>query len=386
VYFVGDEEIEAVTRVLRNGYLFRYGPGNPAFLDETGHLERELCEMTRTAHALTVSSGTAALVTALIGLGVGPGDEVIIPGATFVSTALAPLAVGATPVIAEVDDTLTLDVHDVERKITPRTKAIIPVHYLGFVCNMDAICALAKARAVSVLEDACQCCGGTYRGQPVTSLGAAGCFSFNHFKIIACGEGGALVSSDERIVERARIAHDPGLSFRTGRIASDEPVFAGVNYRFNEILSAMMRVQLRRLGPWVERLKAIRRKWLIRLESQSHLKHVRLHDADGGIATHAVFAMNSEAEAIALRQALKAERIASALLSDPRHFYQGWEVVLPKLGVEQPLAAALEMCPRTLQHVRTAVAVLLSPLWTEAQENDTFEGVLRAAARARQAT
>ena len=150
---VGFREWIAVSRVIARGQLLRYRGGEDGF---TTRFEAQLCKKIGVKHALTVNSGTSALISALVAAGIGPGDEVLVPAYTWVATAAAPLAVGAVPVLVDVDESLTIDPEDIKRKITPYTKAIIPVHMLNLVCNMDAITAIAAQHRLLVIEDACQ--------------------------------------------------------------------------------------------------------------------------------------------------------------------------------------------------------------------------------------
>lgn len=187
MYEIGQPEIDAVAAVIRSGQLFRYRGGEGGQADAC---EKRMAEMFDTRHTLMVTSGTGAIICGLVGLGIGPGDEVIVPAYTWLASAGAVLSVGAIPVLADVDETLTLDPADFERRIGPRTKAVIPVHMGGRPSDMDAIMAIAKKHGLRVLEDACQAIGATYKGRPVASIGDAGTLSFNQFKTIACGEGG----------------------------------------------------------------------------------------------------------------------------------------------------------------------------------------------------
>ena len=193
MYVIGQEEADAVRRVIESRQLFRYRGGEGG---ETDQFETEWAEKIGVKYALTVTSGTAGLMCALAGLGLELGDQVIVPAYTWMATAVAPLPFGAIPVLAEVDETLTLDAADVERKITPRTKAVIPVHMSGFPSNMDAVMEAAARHDLKVVEDACQACGGVYKGKRLGSIGHAGAFSFNQFKVISCGEAGATVTND----------------------------------------------------------------------------------------------------------------------------------------------------------------------------------------------
>ena len=167
MYRIGKEEIDAVARVINSKQLFRIN--NEGKECET--FEKELAEKMGANHALLLASGTGALICALAGLGVGPGDEVIVPGYTFMATASAVLAVGAIPVLAEIDETMTIDPIDVEKKITDKTKCIIPVHICGFPSNLDALKAIAEKHNLVILEDACQADGGSYKGQRLGTIG-----------------------------------------------------------------------------------------------------------------------------------------------------------------------------------------------------------------------
>ena len=170
MYRIGQEEIDAVARVINSRDFFKINNSGQEVL----HFEKEWGEYVGVQYALLMTSGLAALTSGLIGMGIGPGDEVIIPAYTYIATALAVTGTGAIPVIAEVDDTLTLDVEDAERKITSHTKAIIPVHIQGFPSDMDGITKLAKQYGLKVLEDACQADGGSYHGRFLGTLGDAG--------------------------------------------------------------------------------------------------------------------------------------------------------------------------------------------------------------------
>ena len=204
MYRIGQEEIEAVKRVIESKKLFKVN----AALKESMHVEEDIREYFKTPYAIVMTSGHAALVSALTALGIGPGDQVIVPAYTYIATAMAVVAVGAIPVIAEVDETLTICPEDVEKKITPATKAIFPVHICGYPCNMDAILDIAKRHNLFIVEDACQADGGTYHGQHLGTIGDAGALSFNHFKIITAGEGGAFLTKDRDVFEKALIYHD----------------------------------------------------------------------------------------------------------------------------------------------------------------------------------
>jgi perosamine synthetase len=204
--------------------------------------------------ALAVSNGTAALHLALVALGIGPGDEVIVPDLTFAASANAVLYVGATPVLVDVRrDTWTVDLGAVERAITPRTRALMPVHLYGQPCEMDGLMALARARNLVVVEDAAEALGAVYQGWSVGQLGAAAAFSFFGNKLITTGEGGAVVVRDGAVAERARILRDHGMSPHR-RYWHDE---VGFNYRLTNLQAAVGLAQLERVEEFIARKVAL---------------------------------------------------------------------------------------------------------------------------------
>ena len=173
---------------------------------ETAQLEKEYARFVGTRYALAVNSGTSALICALVAAGIGPGDEVLIPAYTWVATAGAVVSIGAVPVLCEIDESLTIDPEDMEKRITPYTKAVIVVHMRGMSCDMDRIMAVARAHDLRVIEDVAQANGGSYKGRRLGSFGDVGCFSLQQSKVITTGEGGMVVTDSEEIWQRAVIS------------------------------------------------------------------------------------------------------------------------------------------------------------------------------------
>ena len=237
---VEDEVHEAIARVLRSGQ-FVLGPEVSAF-------EAEFAAYCESNHGIGVNSGTSALHLALLACGVGPGDEVITVGHTFVATVAAIRYAGARPVLIDVRaDTSTMDPAQLEAAITPRTRAVIPVHLYGQCADMDPICATARAHGLWVIEDAAQAHGARYRGRRSGSLGDAACFSFYPGKNLgACGEGGAVVTSDPALAAAMRVLRDHGQTEKYHH------AMLGYNYRLEAIQAAILRVKLRRLDEWNE--------------------------------------------------------------------------------------------------------------------------------------
>jgi dTDP-4-amino-4,6-dideoxygalactose transaminase len=375
---IGKAEAEAASRVITRGQLFRYG----SELNECTKFERELAEKMGTKHALVVTSGTAALICALAGLEVGPGDEVILPAYTFMASALAPLALGAIPVIAEIDESLTLDPEDVEKKISSRTKVIMPVHMVGLPCDMRGIMRIARRHEVKVVEDACQADGGSYRGKRLGAIGDVGAFSFNYYKNITCGEGGAVITDDRVAYERALIFHDGGAAFRPGAAAIGVPFFAGFNFRMNEILAAVLRVQLRRIDGLLKRNRANKARFLAGVADHPRLRPIKHNDLEGECATVVGFLFADEPQARRFMAALSRHGVGSSTPIDSgRHVYRNWEPIMERRGSYHPALDAFrrpenkgaqmeyspDMCPRTLDILARTVFLNIRPEWKAAE-------------------
>ncbi|MEB8345256.1 DegT/DnrJ/EryC1/StrS family aminotransferase [Flavobacteriaceae bacterium KMM 6898] len=248
----GDKEKDQVNDVLNSGVLMRYGfDGKRNGHWKAKELEHALAKRMKVTHAQLVSSGTAALTVALASAGVGAGDEVILPTFTFVASFEAVLALGAVPILVDIDDTLTLEPKAVEKAISSRTKVIMPVHMCGSMANLRALKGLCDNSDLILLEDACQAIGGTYEGKPLGSYGDLGCFSFDYVKTITCGEGGALITNDETYYKNADHYSDHGHDhIGNDRGAEDHP-FLGYNYRISELHAAVGLAQLKKLDTFL---------------------------------------------------------------------------------------------------------------------------------------
>lgn len=356
MYEIGDAEVRAVEKVIRSGRLMRDFGGQGTLSER---FEERLAGLVGTKYALAVNSGTSALICALVGAGVGPGDEVIVPGYTFIATALAPLAVGAVPVVAEVDETLVMDPADVEKKISKYTRAILPVHMIGRPCNMTAINRVARRHKVAVVEDACQAVGGSFRGKRLGSLGDVGVFSFNWYKIISAGEGGAVMTSRRRIFERAMIYADGGLQLYTHAGPMVEPVFAGVKLKFTEIQAAIMLEQLKRLDKILARLRkraAAMREVFARTD---HIVPNPDNDTEGTCGTVLPVILPTAEEALALGARAKKLGLGGVRPYDTgKHVYWDWEAMFQHRGshadglnpfgmARRKIEYSTDMCPNT---------------------------------------
>jgi dTDP-4-amino-4,6-dideoxygalactose transaminase len=359
---IGEEEVEAAARVLRSHNVFRYY-GVGAGPHEVEDFERELASQMGARHALCLNAGSSAIICGLIGAGVGEGDEVIVPAYTWNATPNAVLASGAVPVLAEVDESLTLDPADVERRIGPRTKAILAVHMRGAPADMDALTTLATRHGLVLVEDACQSAGASFRGRRLGTFGDAGAFSFQFNKIITTGEGGALITDRDDVYELAIDVQDCAGSLRRG---AGLPRFPGWNFRANEVQAAIARVQLGRLDGLLERMRANRSRLDPHVASLPGLALRRPNDEDGDAGICLVAFARTAALAADAVDALRVEGVAAMRIYDPEfpdlHVFPFWAPVLAAL---ERAGRPVPDCPRTLALLERSIHVDLSPLCDE---------------------
>lgn len=284
-YWFGKEEMESVMEVMQSGYLFRYGnEKDPNFLHKVSTLEKEFAHYCGVKYALATSSGTSSLLVSLIALGLKPGDEVIVPAYTFVATYSACIFAGCVPVLAEIDESLSLDPNDIEHRITPRTKAIIPVHMLGNPCDMDKIMGIARKHNLFVIEDSCQAAGASYKGKKVGTIGDIGAFSLNVFKTINSGDGGLVITNNESLYEKAFGVHDQGHKPNRFGVEVGARSVLGLNFRMNEITGAAGLAQLKKLEKIVSTLREKRGKLKKLISEAKGFKFRILNDPEGGDA------------------------------------------------------------------------------------------------------
>jgi 8-amino-3,8-dideoxy-alpha-D-manno-octulosonate transaminase len=349
---IGAEEKQAVMDVIDDKYLFRYY-GPKGVESRVKKFEEEYAARVGSKYSLATNSCTSALITSLVALGVGPGDEVIVPGYTFFASCAAVIAARAVPVIIEVDDSLTMDPVDLERKITSRTKVIIPVHMRGVPCDMDKIMAIARKHKLKVLEDVAQATGGTYKGKPLGTIGDMGVFSFQYHKIITAGEGGIIITDDQILIDRAMGYHDAGACWRpgglTGRFAKaryEGELFPGVNFRMSELTGAVLRVQLTRLDGLLARMRANKKIIKDAISGIKGIEFRRLNDPDGDTGIVLIFFLPTADLAVKFGLALNAEGVSASSLSGAPdwHVYRHWDMIINKW------TATSEGCPYACPH------------------------------------
>lgn len=314
-----------------NGVMFAHGfDARRNGVYKVREFEQALASHFGCDHVQAVSSGSAALVVALRGLGIGPGDEVVTQSFTFVATVEAILDVGAVPVVVEIDESLNIDAEVLEHAITDRTRAVIPVHMAGSPARLDPILDLARRRNLLVLEDVAQAVGGSWRGKPLGTLGDAGTFSFDFAKNLTTGEGGAVVTDDPQVYERARAFHDHGHEYNQavprGR---DTRAMRGFNYRMSEPEAAVGIAQLDKLDRIVERQRRNKAALKDRLRGLP-IEFRRIDDEDGDVGDTLVFFVASQDDAATVASRLADRGVGTKNLPDALdwHFAGTWSHML----------------------------------------------------------
>ena len=344
---IGEEEKKQVMEVLDNKYLFRYyGPeGCPSKVKE---FEVQFAAKFGSKYSLAVNSCTSALITSLVACGVGPGDEVLVTGYTFFASCAAIVAAKAIPVICEIDETLTMDPDDIENKITPSTKAMVVVHMRGVPCDMDRIMAIAKKHNLRVIEDVAQAVGGTYKGKYLGTIGDCGCYSFQYHKTITAGEGGMIVTNDERLMSRCMGYHDTAACWRKDRFADetyDGELFCGVNYRMGEITGAIMIAQFAKLDRLLAAMRKNQKRIISQINDTKGIKVRPVNDPDGDTGICLMFFLDNKEKVQPFSDALKAEGVNAAGVFNSGipdwHIYAHWKHVIQKK------TPTVEGCPWT---------------------------------------
>ena len=387
MYRIGQEEADAAARTILSGDFFKINRSGQEVL----HFEEEWKRLVGADYALLMSSGYAALACGLIGMGIGPGDEVIVPAYTYIATALAVLQTGAVPVIADTDETLTLSAADCAKKISARTKAVIPVHIQGFPSDLDGLKAVCAPKGIRILEDACQAAGGFYKGIPLGSVGDAGAYSFNYFKMLTAGEGGALTTDDRTIYERALIYHDASaVAFFGSQLDGiNEPLFGGTEFRVSDLTGAILREQLRRMPGIRSDLKRLQNRFRERLGQRFSV--APSHDPDGDCGTTLALRFGSEEETRRLAAHTASRGIGLTVPIDTgKHVYTNWTQVMEKRGALHPLMDPYrmeanrgartdytpDMCAATLDLLSRTAYLAINPDWTERDEENVADALL----------
>lgn len=324
----GAEERKQVNDVLETGVLMRYGfDGMRNNHWKAKEFETAFAKKMQSEHCQLVSSGTAALTVALASAGIGAGDEVIMPTFTFVASFESILALGAAPILVDIDDTLTLDPKSVEAAITPKTKCVMPVHMCGSMADLEALKAICEKHNLILLEDACQALGGTYKGKPLGSIGNLGCFSFDYVKTITCGEGGAIITNNEKYAVHADHYQDHGHDHVGKDRGAETHPFMGYNFRISELNAAVGLAQLDKLD---EILKTQKENYTILREALETVEGVTFRKVpDGGEENYSFlsFFLPNEELTQKAHKALSETGVEACFYwyTNNWHYINGWE-------------------------------------------------------------
>ena len=334
--WIGEAEKEQINEVLETGIFFRYEfKGERKGVYKVREFEEKLAQYTGAVYAHAVTSGSAALKVALAALGVGPGDEVITQGFTFIATFEAIIEAGAVPVPAEIDDTLNMDPDDFEKKITPKTKVVIPVHMLGSPARIQQIIEIAHKHDIKVIEDNAQAIGAAVGGKKLGTWGDMGTFSFDFYKTITTGEGGMIITNDKELYVRASEYADHGHDHnpKVGR-ALDGRNFLGFNYRMNELQGAVGVAQLGKLDDMIERQR--QNAALIReaLESIDGVTMRVIPENGKDSCTHICFFLPDAEKAVAFHRHYTEKGLPAIYFKNNFwHFLPNWEHVIGRKTV-----------------------------------------------------
>jgi 8-amino-3,8-dideoxy-alpha-D-manno-octulosonate transaminase len=384
----GAAERKHVNDVMETGILMRYGFDGPRKgIWKAKELEQAICEVFGSKYAQLVSSGTAALTTALSALGIGYGDEVIMPAFTFVASFEAVLSVGAVPVMVDVDDTLTLDPAAVRKAITPKTKCVMPVHMCGSMSDLDALQAICREHKLVLLEDACQSIGATYKGKALGTIGDAGTFSFDFVKTMTCAEGGVVMTNREDIYISSDGYTDHGHDHKGVDRGADLHPFIGYNYRISELHAAVGLAQVHR----VQEFLTIQKKnhGLLKgiLSQVPAISYRRIPDPAGDSCTFLSWFLPTQEIAQAVVAELKAQGILAGnfyWFDNNWHYIRKWDhlkksVTLNALHPDLKAAVvhhATKDFSASDAILSRCISTSISLLWTEEQIKEKGEKIV----------
>ncbi|WP_163937269.1 DegT/DnrJ/EryC1/StrS aminotransferase family protein [Paraferrimonas sp. SM1919] len=387
--FFGPEETKEVNEVMENGVTFRYNfDGVRGDQWKARQMEQMIQEQMNVKHAHLVSSGTAALQVALAAMGVGAGDEVIVPPFTFVASVEAVIAAGAIPVFAEIDETLCLSPEGIEAAITPRTKAVNLVHMCGSMAKMDEIKAVCDKHNLLLLEDACQAIGGSYKGQALGTIGDAGTYSFDSVKTITCGEGGAVITNRDDVYGHSHMYSDHGHDHvGMDRGAEDHPIM-GLNYRISEMNAAVGVAQMRKLDKIIATQRYNKAKIKNAIKDISDIQFREIPCEEGDSAGFLSFILPSEQRALEINKKLAENGVDGCFYwyGNNWHYVKNWKHIqnltapakLPIELIEDRPDYTNIQTPKSDDIMSRTISMLIKLSWTEEQMDARIEGIKKA--------
>lgn len=385
-----DKERKEVNDVLETGILMRYGFDAPRKgIWKSKELETAICETFGSQYAQLTSSGTSALSTAMAALGIGYGDEVITPAFTFVASFEAVLSVGAVPVLVDVDETLTMNPDAVRKAITPKTKAVMPVHMCGSMADMDALIAICKVFNLILLEDACQSIGATYKGKHLGTIGDAGTFSFDFVKTMTCGEGGVVMTNNKDVYIKCDGYTDHGHDHLGADRGADLHPFIGYNYRISELHAAVGLVQVKRLPEFLATQKMNHTRLKEILAQVPEISFRIIPDPDGDSGSFVCWFLPSAEIAKAVVAEMKAQGILPGnfyWFDNNWHYIRKWDHLKNAVTLN---ALSPELKEKVMQQANKdftvsdailsrCICTSVSLLWTEEQIKEKGEKMVNA--------
>jgi 8-amino-3,8-dideoxy-alpha-D-manno-octulosonate transaminase len=390
----GAEERKEVNDVLETGILMRYGFDGPRKgIWKSKELEEAICKTFGCKYAQLTSSGTSALTTAMAALGIGAGDEVIMPSFTFVASFEAVLGVGATPVLVDVDDTLTLNPEAVKKAITSKTKSVMPVHMCGSMADMDALVSICKEHDLILLEDACQSIGASYKGKMLGTIGAAGTFSFDFVKTITCAEGGVVMTNNEDIYVKCDGYTDHGHDHKGADRGADLHPFIGYNFRISELHAAVGLAQIRKLDKFLSIQKKNHTALKNILSQVPEISFRRIPDPAGDSCTFLCWFLPAEEITRAVVAELKTQGVLAGnfyWFDNNWHYIRKWDhlkqgTTLNCLSEAQKLAV-LQQANKDFSAsdavMSRCISTSIGLLWTDEQIKEKGEKIVSAVKKA----
>lgn len=386
----GAEERKEVNDVLETGVLMRYGfDAARKGMWKSKELEAAICEKFNCGYAQLVSSGTAALTTAMSALGIGYGDEVIMPAFTFVASFEAVISVGAVPVLVDVDDTLTLAPDAVRAAITPQSKCVMPVHMCGSMADMDALVSICKEHNLLLLEDACQSIGGTYKAKALGTIGDAGTFSFDYVKTMTCGEGGVVMSNREDVFIKSDGYSDHGHDHLGADRGADLHPFIGYNFRISELHAAVGLAQIKKVDQILETQRRNNKMLRSYLEQIPQVSFRRVPDESGDNCSFLSWFLPTEEMTRAVVAEMKSQGILAGnfyWFDNNWHYIRKWDHLKNSITLQ---GVHPELKERIMYHANKefkasdevmgrCISTLIGLLWTEEQIREKGEKMAAA--------
>lgn len=388
---MGKEEEKEVLEVLASQTLFRYyGPQNP--LMKVKQFETDTAKRLGAKNCVAVTSGTASLIVALHAAGIGPGDKVIVPACTFIATPGSVVAVGAVPVFCDIDESMTMDPDKIKDCIDPDVKAIIPVAILGYPCRMDRIMEEAKKYNLIVIEDIAQSMGASFQGKCQGTFGDLGCFSLQINKILSSGEGGCVITNDDKLYERAVRYHDQGM-FREKEgflnVNEEADIFLGADYRMSELSGAVACAQIKKLDSILAKMRKNMRMIQDGIKDIEGIRFATENDPEGVCGNSLIMYFPTVEKKKAFCEAMEAEGTPLACLYNSEPIFMVPQLMQQRVSnktgfpfnqFDEKIVYTPDMCPAGTDLMARHACVLIGPEHTEQECKDYIAAFRKVAA------